>query len=159
MKNLRTTLVGVCITLSIATTAQENRIPINEPDLNKPKLFQHLPDVIAVNTEDLNSLLNSPVGKSINVNLADRSAATAFRIEGEVVAETKQADNSIQTISIRSSNFPGASVTFSKIINTDGTIRYSGRIISFKHGDLLELQNRNGQLVFIKRNLYDLVNE
>jgi hypothetical protein len=43
MKNLRTTLIGVCITLSsFAATAQNNTVPINEPDYNKPKLFQHL---------------------------------------------------------------------------------------------------------------------
>jgi hypothetical protein len=159
MKNLRTTLIGVCITLScLSATAQNNTVPINEPDYNKPKLFQHLPDVITVNVEDLNSLLNKQVGKSISINLADKSQS-AFQLEGEVVSETLQPDNGSQTISIRSSNYPGASFTLSRITNLDGTVRYSGRIISFKHGDLLELQQRNGQWMLVKRNFYDLVNE
>jgi len=158
MKNLRTTLTGVCLLTCINLTAQVTTVPINELDLSKPKLFQQLPDVIPVNTADLDALLNQPVGKTISVNLAERSAS-AFRLEGAVVAETTQPEIKIQTISIRTSNYPGASFTVSRIIEMDGSIRYTGRIISFRHADLLELQQRNGQLVFVKRNFYDLVNE
>jgi hypothetical protein len=114
--------------------------------------------VINISAEDLDLLLSKPVGKNISINLAEKSQS-AFQLEGEVVAESSQPDIGIQTISIRSSNYPGASFTLSRITNPDGTIRFSGRIISFKHGDLLELQERNGQLVLVKRNFYDLVNE
>jgi hypothetical protein len=38
---------------------------------------------------------------------------------------------------IRSEVFNGARLTVSKITNPDGSIRYSGRIISFKHGDCM----------------------
>ena len=157
MKNLRTPLLCVCITLcSVNSFAQNPAIPVNEPDYNKPKLFQHLPDNIPVNAADLNSLMNVEVGRAINVTLSDNSA---FRFEGQVVSAVSKFSNSIQSVVIRSTNFNGARFTISKISNADGTITYKGRIMSFQHSDLYELQNRDGQLVLVKRNFYDLVNE
>jgi len=157
MKNIRTTVLCVCITLyNLSSFAQEQKIPINEPDYNKPKLFSHLPDKIPVSIEKINEIITSPVGRTTGFRLSETSD---FQFDGEVVSTASKYGNSIQSVVIRSGTYEGARLTVSKITNTDGSISYTGRIISFKHGDLYELQNQDGQLLLVKRNFYDLVNE
>ena len=157
MKNIRTILLYAGIMLcSFTSFGQEQKVPVNEPDQNKPKLFSNLPDKISVSTEKIIALVTSPVGRTSSFRLDESSD---FQFEGEVVSVTSKYNNSIQSVVIRSGNFNGARLTISKITNTDGSISYSGRIISFKHGDLYELQNQEGQLVLVKKNYYELVNE
>jgi len=157
MKNLRTSMLCVCITIfSLSAFAQDQRIPINEPNENKPKLFNSLPDYVLVNITNLGTLLNAPVGQDVNINLGVESP---FKFEGRVVSTASKYENTIQSVVIRSTNYQGARLTFTKIINPDGSISYTGRIISFQHGDLYELKNQNGQFALIKRKFNDLVNE
>ena len=158
MKNLRHSVLCVCITLySLCSAAQKNDgIPVNEPDLNKPKLFQGLPDNISVSTGNLNSLFGIQAGRPVNINLSDVSS---FQFEGEIVSTASKYGNSIQSVVIRSTNYSGAKFTISKVTGENGVITYRGRIISLQHGDLYELQNLDGKYALVKRNLYDLVNE
>jgi len=157
MKNLRTPLLCACIVLgSLAASAQTDKVPINEPNYNKPKLFEGLPDNINISIDKLNALLNSSVGKSVSTDI---SKDASFQINGEVVSTVSKYEGKIQSVVIRSANYEGATLTISKITNEDGTISYKGRLISFKNADLYELQEKNGQLVLVKRNYYDLVNE
>jgi len=157
MKNLRTPMLCVCITLfSFCAVAQDIKVPVNEPDNNKPKLFNKLPDYVSVNITGLNTLLNAPVGKAVSIDLGSDSP---FLFEGHVVSVASKFENTLQSVVIRSTNFPGARLTFSQITNADGTFSYTGRIISFQHGDLFELQNQNGKFALIKRKFNDLVNE
>ncbi len=159
MKNLRTYVLCVSITLySVCSFAQNQTVPVNEPDYNKPKLFLNLPDNITVTVSDLNALLDNPAGRNININLAEKTQSP-FQFEGEVISVSSKEDNNIRSVVIRSSNYNGARFTLSRITNADGTITYSGRIMSFKHGDLYELQKKNGNFILVKKNFYDLVNE
>ena len=159
MKNLRTAVLCACISLtsfcSFAQTANDI-IPINEPDRNKPKLFQHLPDYFPVNVDNLNMMLNSPTGNDINVNL---SAESTLPFIGKVISNASKYENAIYSVVIKSTNFEGARLTISRITNPDGSIKYTGRLMSLQHGDLYELQTRENRLFLVKRNLYDLVNE
>jgi len=141
---------------SFCTYAQDQKLPVNEPDYNKPKLFNSLPDYVQVNIANLSALLNSPLGHDVSINLGSNSP---FIFEGHVVSTASKYENTIQSVVVRSTNFPGARLTFSKITNADGTFSYTGRIISFQHGDLFELQNQNGQFALIKKKFNDLVNE
>jgi hypothetical protein len=158
MKNLRTSLLFVCIAFSgmcsFAQTTQALRS--SDPNSTKPKLFQSLPENISVSADNLNNLVNTPVGNSVSINLSDNSQ---FQFEGQVISSSTKENNNIQTVVIRSTNYNGARLTLSKITNADGTITYSGRILSFQHGDLLELKNQNGHFILVKRKFNDLVNE
>jgi hypothetical protein len=157
MKNLRTPVLCVCVMLiQFFAFAQGQSIPINEPNLNKPKLFQNLPDFIPVDMDNLNALLGSATGRTISTNL---SVDQPVQFQGKVISTSEKYENSIISVVIRSSNFQGAQLTVSKIFNTDGTIKYTGRLMSFQHGDLYELQTRDNRLYLVKRNFYDLVNE
>ena len=157
MKNLRTSVLCACFALcSLGSLAQENNVPVNEPDYNKPKLFAGLPDQVNLNIDDLGNLFGIPLGSGTSLRFADD---TQLRFEGEVVSSGSKYGNSLQTVVVRSTNYNGANITLSKVTQTDGSVVYRGRIISLKHGDLYELQQRDGRYVFIKRNFYDLVNE
>lgn len=157
MKNLRTCVLCACITIIHASSfAQNNDVPINEPDRNKPKMFQNLPEYFPVNVDNLLSMLTSQTGADISVNLSDEST---LPFEGKVVSSASKYDNTIYSVVIRSTNFEGAKLTISRITNPDGSIKYSGRLMSMKHGDLYELQTRENRLFLVKRNFYDLVNE
>jgi hypothetical protein len=157
MKNLRTPLVCLCALLfSLCSFAQNEKDPINEPDYKKPKLFSNLPDRIPVSIEKMNDLLNVPIGTLTSLKVAEGSS---LQFDGEVISKATKYENRIQSIVIRSTNFNGARLTISRITKEDGTTAYTGRIISFQHGDLYELQNLSGQLALVKKNFYALVNE
>jgi hypothetical protein len=157
MKNLRTSLLCVLTLLSaLLTTAQENKIPINEPDHNKPRLFDALPSRIPVSVSELNAILDAPMGRNASIALGEE---TGMRFDGEVVSVATQPDDQVRSVVIRSNNYNGARLTLSRISRPDGTISFVGRIISFKHGDLFELKNESGSLVLVKKNYHELVNE
>jgi hypothetical protein len=157
MKNRRTIVLCVCITLcSLVSFAQKESIPLNQPNNNKPKLFNSLPDKISVNIANLNTLLATPAGNNVSINLGND---VPFIFKGQVVSTTSKYKNIIQSVVISSTNYNGARLTFSRTNNADGTLSYTGRIISFQHGDLLELQQEKGGFVLVKKKFYDLVNE
>lgn len=157
MKNLRT--LALCVTVSfysLCSSAQTEKIPLNEPNHNKPKLFQNLPDNIPVSMDNIINLFGSPTGRSVSLNLSDRSP---FQFEGDVVSSVSKYENTIQSVVIRSSNYNGARLNISRITDENGNISYTGRIISMQHGDLYELKKVNHEYILVKRKFYDLVNE
>ena len=158
MKNTSTlVLCTIFSCITILTQAQEKPIPINEPDYNKPKLFQNLPERIPVDASTLESLLSSDLNRAASINLA------GAQFEGNVASKTAPSVNDVTptntTVIIKLTNYPGANFTVNKIINADGSISYTGRIVSFQHGDLFELQNQKGSWFLVKKNYYDLINE
>ena len=146
-----------CIT--ILSQAQQKSIPLNEPDYNKPKLFQNLPERIPVDVSTLENLFNFDMNRPANITIS------GIQFEGNVSSKGSNDLSQVGTVSqtnsvvIHLTNYPGANFTVTKIINPDGTISYTGRIISFQHGDLFELQNQKGNWILVKKNYYDLINE
>ncbi len=157
MKNHRTIMLCVCITLfSLCSYAQNQTISLTQQDNNSSGPFSNLPDLIPANIADLNSLLNAPVGNAVKINPGSDLRLT---FEGQVVSISSKFENTMQSVVVRSTNFPGIRLTFSKISKPDGTLTYAGRILNIQNGDLHELQNQNGQFVLIKKKLNDFVND
>jgi hypothetical protein len=157
MNATRLLLLSVCTTvMGLSGFAQTQTIPLNEPNYNKPGLFQQMPDTISVNLEILIGLLNSPIGNPVNANLSDNSN---FQFQGQVVSYASKFANNIQSVVIRSANYPGATLNFSRISKSDGTVTYRGRILSFEHGDLYDLVTQGSRLFLVKKKFYDLVAE
>lgn len=147
-------MLCACMLLCGVCAFAQNEVRVNEPDPNKPHLFDALPDKFIVNPERIAAFLVSPVGSDISIGLGD-----AMTFQGKVVSAANNTEsNNISSIVIRSTNYQGARLTFSKII-IDGVVTYSARILSMQHGDLFELQSINGQHIFIKKKFYDLINE
>lgn len=158
MKNLRTAAVCLSVLLgSLCSSAQTGEtVPINEPNYNRVLLFQDKPAELPLSKELFTSLLSAPVGRTVSVSLSEE---TGFRFEGEVVSAVSKYNNTIQSVVLRSSNFHGARLTLTKTTAADGSISYSGRLLSMQHGDLYELKTAGTELLLVKKKFYDLVNE
>lgn len=149
-------VLAICILFSgIHSQAQA---PINEPDLHKPRLFDNLPAEIPVSTVELKGLLaqNAVAGKEVSVKFAD-AKRSAFA--GQIVSAASKYGDKLHSVVVRSTNFKGAMMTISAITLEDGSVAYKGRIISFQHADLYELEKKNDQYILVKKNYYELVNE
>ncbi len=159
MKNLRNCAVCVCFSIiSLCAFAQtETRPPVNEPDYNKPRQFDNLPARIPVNINSISSLFNSTIGVEVGIGISEDPST--LRIEGQVIANSLTNNEKQQNVVIRSSNFNGSGFTISKIIETDGSVTYNGRIINLKFGDLYSLEKDKEGYVLVKKNFYDLINE
>ena len=152
MKTLQSgSLLLICSLITLISLSQA--IPINEPDYNKAKLFQDLPDRLSLQVTSLQDLLNLRVGQTANFQLSENAA-----FEGTVVSSTIKYDV-IQSIVIRLTNRSGASFSFSKITQPDDSIKYIGRIMSPQHSDGFELSLENGKYFLVKKNFYDMINE
>lgn len=145
----------ICLSLfSICLQSNAQKLPVREPNMNRPTLFQNLPNKISCRINDLSALLQLEIGKPVSFSLVDN-----LNFQGVVSSVASKIDNTLNSVVIRSTNFPGAALSFSRITKEDGTYSYVGRIISFQHGDAYEIGLENGQYYFIKKGFYDLVNE
>ena len=122
--------------------------------MSRPSLFQNLPDKISFRINDLIDLLDWETGRNVSIALASN-----FTFQGVISSTATMSANKLQSVVIRSTNFPGAALSFSKITKDDGSVSYVGRIISFQHGDAYEISQEKGQYYFVKKGFYDLVNE
>ncbi len=158
MKNLRTCVLCTCISLcGFIASAQPGKVIVNEPDYNKPRLFDNLPAEIPVSLENLDNLLHAKTGASIHTVLSTDAKTAPF--DGQVVSAVMNDNDKVQTVFIRSTNYHGATLSLSRVMAEDGTTRYNGRLISFQHGDLYVLRPKDGGFVLLKKNFYELVNE
>ena len=158
MKNYRIHALTLSFIL-IAGFAQAQKNQLNrEPANNRPRLFAQMPDRIPVSVTDLEKLIsnNPETGKDAALDLGSKGSPV---FAGKVVSTASKYGNSIRSIVIRSTSFNGATFSLSAAKQDDGSTRYTGRIISFKHGDLYELQSENNQYYLVKKNFYELVNE
>ena len=159
MKNLRTYVLCTCITAcSLYSAAQEQKLIINEPNYNKPRVFNNLPEVIPVSIDKLNDLVNSKTGTSISTTFSTDAKTAPF--EGQVVSAVSKYDDKLQMVFIKSSDYNGATLYISKVTTDDGVIKYNGRLMSnFQQGDLYVLQQKDGGFALVKKNFYDVINE
>jgi len=159
MKVLKTGALCVLLNvLALTVLAQNNsnshKPPITEPDYNKPKLFADLPQRFKFDVKAFEDLLELPEGTRVNAPLTGN-----LRYNGIIVSKSDTRDVNVKSVVIKSNNRQGASLTFSRVKNTDGTFSYLCRILSFKHSDAFELTLEKGEYVLTKKHLYDLYNE
>lgn len=158
MKNLRTTLLCACTLFTGFYASAQATSPVNEPDYNKPKLFSTLPDRIPVEASLLNEMIAKQPGQSAGISLSNDVLVPA-NFEGTIVSAASKYENKIRSVVIRSSNYDGATFAITRIVGDNGTVTFTGRIISLKYGDLYELKEKEGTYVLLKKSYYDLVNE
>jgi hypothetical protein len=157
MKILKTSALGVLLSVCMfQAAAQQNtkKLPISQYDYNKPKLFKDLPERINVALKNFDDVFSLEMVKTVELPFA-----VNFRFSGTVVSKAEDTDANVKSIVINSTTRVGATLALSRIINADNTISYSGRIMSFKHGDAYEVTYENGSYYLVKKNLYDLVEE
>lgn len=154
MKTLKTiaftALLGVS---SLFSQAQEN-VPINQPDYNKPKIFNDLPQKMNVAIGDLSPLFGLPVGSSVIAKLNK-----SFPFKGTIVSKSGTNGSPVQSVIIRSVTRQGAVLTLTKLNNPDGSYVYHGRIISKESIDSYEIVKEDDQYVLQKKNYYEMIRE
>lgn len=143
-----------CCAISFA----QDRVVLKEPDHTKPTLFKSFPDKIPVDTNELKNLFSNTAakGKEANVSFLDKKLPG---FNGKIISATSKYNNTLRSVVVKSTHFNGATLTFSSSTTTDGTVRYSGRIVSFQHDDLFVLQKQNDQYFLVKKKFNELVNE
>ena len=135
--------------------AQDPTIPLNEPNYNKPRIFNTMPDRIEITPEKLEQLIATPNGQTANIPVNGQAGEVA----GDVISAVTKYNNAIKSVVIRCTEFDGARLTLSKVNMPDGTTKFTGRIISIRHGDLYQLVQEDAGWVLVKKNFYDLINE
>lgn len=158
MKYLKPYGFSLSLIFCCAISFAQDRVVLKEPDHNKPTLFSSFPDKIPVEINELKNLFSHTAakGKEINTSFLDKKLP-GFR--GKIISATSKYNNTLQSVVVRSTQFNGATLTFSSSTTTDGTVRYSGRIVSFQHDDVFILQKQNDQYFFLKKKFNELVNE
>ena len=157
MNYLKLSGPGLLFLICCATGFAQEKATANEPDFTKPALFANFPDKIPVDINELKNLLSTDAARGNDVlNFADKKLPG---FNGKIVSMSSKYNNSIRSVIIRSDHFNGATLTLSSSTTTDGAARYTGRIISFQHGDVYLLQKENEQYFLVKKKLHELINE
>ncbi len=157
MKNR--SFIALCVSVllfNVPLLAQNQDVPLNEPDYNKPLLFRSFPDSIPVNIASFDRAVSFSQGEDVSVNISDN---VQFAFPGKVMSIASKYGNSIQSVVIKSNVYDGAGLTISKVTDSNGNVSYTGRIVSMKSGDLYELVKTESGYFLVKRKFYDLINE
>lgn len=155
MKTVKSIAVCVLLSLSAYTSqAQEHKIPLNEPDYGKPKLFSDLPQKMIMDVSGMEPLFRYPVGTMVSVQ-----ATPDLLLQGVVVSTSDASNASMKSVVIRVTNRPGAIFTYTRTTRAEGGVAYIGRMMSRNNGDAYEVAMENGTYILQKKNLYDLISE
>ena len=66
------------------------------------------------------------------------------------ITERIQRNENVVTLNIKSSNYDGALLTISKVLNSNKELTYTGRIVSMQYGDVLILKKESDRFFFTK---------
>ena len=118
--------------------------PINQHPVEKPLLFQQLPEKIHCPLAVLEQIFSASTDSTVQINLGSQA-----KIEGTVIARVAVTKEQL-SMNIRCNNYQRALLNISRITKADGLFSYIGRIVSLQHGDVLLLWEDNGQYYFIR---------
>ena len=117
----------------------------SQSNTSKPKQFSAFPDVINCSETELGRIFNSPAGHFVSLSFSDN-----FIFSGNVTSNMVKYAN-LQTAVMVSPDYYNTIFSVSKIINTNGSISYLGRIINKNYFDGFELkQNVAGTYQLVK---------
>ncbi len=157
MINLKWSGVLLSFNLCFIFSFAQSEVGARNPEPGKPALFSNLPDRIPVEINELQHFFS---------NIAAEKEMTSSFIEknipgfnGKIISATSKYNNTLRSVVVSSTRLNGATLTLSSTTTTDGTVRYSGRIVSFHHDDLFVLQKEEEQYYLIKKKFNELVNE
>jgi hypothetical protein len=154
MKTLRTITIYAMLGLGFLHSGAQEKLPINQPNYNKPKVFEDLPNKMTITVSDMETLFDLPVGKPLMAKLTQD-----FHYKGTVVSKSGNSESQVRSVVINSITRKGAVFTFTRIKKEDGNFIYRGRILSKESIDAYEIVKENDQYVLEKKNYYEMVRE
>lgn len=144
MKNLYAAGYLAILLFTVQSLSAQTDPPVNQHPAEKPKLFNDLAAKTEFSEADLRRIFNSSISEKVNFKLNTSLFTDA------VITEKVQKSKGLTSINCTLPAFNNALFNLS-MINTDGVIRFTGRIVSRDHGDILLLQKENGKYFFIKQ--------
>lgn len=154
MKTLKTIAICVSFSHSYFFSAAQEKIPLNQPDYSKPKIFEDLPEKMNLTISGMESLFELSAGTPVVAKLTRN-----FYFKGTVISKSGSTATDVRSVVIRSSARQGAVLTFTRIANEDGSWVYKGRIINRKSIDAYEIVKENDHYVLEKKNYYEMITE
>jgi hypothetical protein len=144
MKNLYATgLLVVCLYFSTSTKAQDATL-VKQHIPDKPLLFAALPEKFECTLPELEKASASRTTDKVSLQFGK------FIFTGEVIARVQQSEH-VQSINIRSTNYPGALFNISITTADDNSKHISGRVIHPQSGDVLVLTEENNRYFLRKQ--------
>ncbi|HEY0678716.1 MAG TPA: hypothetical protein VGD17_10545 [Chitinophagaceae bacterium] len=143
MKKLYATAYVAILLLCTYIAEAQSTPPLNEQVADKPLLFASLPQKLECNLEEIDRLFMAETSQKMILRLNNQ-----LQLDG-IVAERVQQSPEVVSINFKLGKYPGTLFNISRIIQ-NGTIRYSGRIISRDNGDVLSLVKDNEKYYFTK---------
>jgi hypothetical protein len=154
MKTLKTIAFCAVFGLGILHSGAQEKLPINQPNYNKPKVFDDLPRKMNLSISDMESLFQLSVGAFVNAKLNQH-----FHLKGTVVSKSGDSESQVRSVVINSITRKGAAFTFTRIATGGGNFIYRGRILSKESIDAYEIVKENGEYILEKKNYYEMVRE
>lgn len=158
MNYLKLSGLSLLLLIGCLQGVAQEQATIKEPDYHKPSLFAAFPDKIPVDITELKNLFSHVAAKGTGETVKFLNKQLPG-FDGKIVSMSSKYNNTLRSVVIRSTRFNGATLTLSSSTATDGAAIYTGRIISFQHGDLFVLLKENEHYYLVKKKYHDLINE
>jgi hypothetical protein len=136
--------IVACMLTTLHANCQ-NSPPLNQHPVEKPALFNQLPEKVSCSTASLQNIFSASANSNITIAIS-----AALKLEGTVLAKVAVTPEQL-SINIRCSNYQDALLNISRITEANGSFSYIGRMVSPRHGDVLLLWQENGQYSFIRQ--------
>ncbi|HET9057226.1 MAG TPA: hypothetical protein VFN30_10305 [Chitinophagaceae bacterium] len=122
-----------------------------EKNSDKLSLFSNVAEHTPADINLIKNLFGIKMGHAVIIKFSDD-----LQLNGQVIMVEQE--TTLQSITIRCTNFPNALLTISKVVKEDGTIQYTGAIINNRYKDIICLEKvGNENYVWTKKNLSDVI--
>lgn len=154
MKTLKNFTICLVISLGAFRSGAQEKLPLNQPNYNKPKAFDDLPKKMNISISDMESIFDFSVGTTVTAKLSK-----GFPFKGTIVSKSGNGKSQVQSVVVNSITRKDAVLTFTKIRIEDGSFIYRGRILNKGSIDAYEIVKENDDYVLEKKNYYEMVRE
>lgn len=137
-------ILGLFLCVTTLTKAQDAPYIIQHPE-EKQALFAALPEKLSISNSLLEQLFSRSINQHFAVTISKQFIIDATVLEKVIISPQQE------SINIRCANYANALLNISRITLPDSKIRFTGRIISPLHGDVLTLTEENGQYYFTRQ--------
>jgi hypothetical protein len=137
-------ILGLFLCVTVITKAQETPY-INQHPEEKQALFAALPQKLSISSSLLQQLFSRTINQHFALSISQQFIIDARVLEKVIISPQQESMN------IRCANYANALLNISRIKLPDNKIRFTGRIISPLHGDVLALTEENGQYYFTRQ--------
>lgn len=144
---------AICLTSQQSFSQEISFRSAKEKNVDKQSLFVNIAERTTADFNLMQNLFNLKTGQGTTIKLSDN-----LQLMGHVVMTEQQ--SSMQSVTLRCTNFPNTLFTLSKVTLEDGSVTYTGAILNHQSKDVITLEkDDNGIYAWTKKNLSDLIQD